>query len=723
MRIDLKKSKCRRTSRARQTPFATVVGLTIGFTLGWPLPADAHALRQGKLSRNELAAEIDELVDRAEDAYAAALTFAAGFTKRAPQAVVPIVLMALNYQIGGHVPRHSIPFMCEQNPKVVVLTNVKQNSLPNADCLEVVNVGSSYQSSIAEMPWPAKAPGNQKVYFNRWYVLRDWMARTNTSQVFTMDSDAMMTLNITEFVSLNVLELSNHDMWIVYNPPRSSWPFALLTGRALKDITSFWNRMFQPDIWTSEFTGGTAPNDIIALGHYSHTAIGKPYPCWGYGADHALGTCDDSIAYGHAKVLDRLRKKGVRAKYPPGTLTLGAGGAARFVEGVVDNNYRHDPIQRYEMQKGKYKQLRFWRGQPQLKLRSQRWTSVWGYILEDETEACMKHHVEHIHKARSCRCENWCCNKCPSEDTSDDNLTVWSLWRNDTRDLLVPHLRFYMEYWKAERLFLNIGYDVEGELLYATQTLDKLCGTVQKSRPMHEKLLSGATLTQWRCTAGQEINVLSYESGDPDRSQWGPLKGKLMSFYRKHHDETVKKMHVDCDEFFVPAFGDVASARKLNDFNYHMVMIKPHVGKRKWSKKFEWVDQPYYYRLRAIYAKQKYPHDNWDGNEPLLKLDRMSHSGPFKEHDVLRRSAKESPEEYRNALYTTHTMFHMSVPSEEMFETQKWFDQTTTNGARKEEDTKQHFKTFFLSPEKDFVVFEDNYLHRYFQYHSRRTDL
>ena len=61
-----------------------------------------------------------------------------------------------------------------------------------------------------------------------------------------------------------------------------------------------------------------------------------------------------------------------------------------------------------------------------------------------------------------------------------------------------------------------------------------------------------------------------------------------------------KKMYVDCDEYFVPAFGDVASARQMNNFNYHMVMIKPHAGKRNWSRSLEWVDQPYYYRFLAF---------------------------------------------------------------------------------------------------------------------------
>ena len=162
---------------------------------------------------------------------------------------------------------------------------------------------------------------------------------------------------------------------------------------------------------------------------------------------------------------------------------------------------------------------------------------------------------------------------------------------------LIPHLRFYLEYWKAERLFLNVGYDDQGEILSLTQILDAFCGQPQKSESVHKHILVGASLSQRRCASGQEIIALTYRGDHPHPSKWGPFKRKLMSVYLRHHDLTPKKMYVDCDEFFVPAFGDVASARRLDSFNYHMVMIKPHRSRRDWSKAFEWVDQPYYYRL------------------------------------------------------------------------------------------------------------------------------
>ena len=341
--------------------------------------------------------------------------------------VVPIVFTALDYQLFSHVPQYTIPFLCERNDKVVVLTNVPQQNVPNADCLEVVDVGSYYSPSVKEMPWPVHAPGNQKVFFDRWYVLRNWMRRTSTAQAFTMDSDAVMTLNITNFVASNAVNLRKHEVWIVYNPPRSSLPYALITERALSNITAFWNQMFKPNIWTQEFVGGTEPNDMVAMGHYSHTAVGKPYPCWGYGPEHLAGSCDDSIDFGHTKVLERLVEHGVRAAYPPGTLTLNSYGNAPLAQGVVDNNYRHDPIQRYVMHNGQ-KHLRFWKGTPQLERKDQSWINAWGYILEDETEACVGHHLANIRAKRTCVCMDWCCTIC-QEASAVRNKAVPSVTR------------------------------------------------------------------------------------------------------------------------------------------------------------------------------------------------------------------------------------------------------------------------------------------------------
>ena len=94
-----------------------------------------------------------------------------------------------------------------------------------------------------------------------------------------MDSDAIMTQNVTNIAQKNLQLFLQHELWIYYNPPRSSVPFAFLSLDALQDITKFWNHALASDVWTSEFVKSTSPNDMVLLGHYSHSAVGKPYPC------------------------------------------------------------------------------------------------------------------------------------------------------------------------------------------------------------------------------------------------------------------------------------------------------------------------------------------------------------------------------------------------------------------------------------------------------------
>ena len=113
------------------------------------------------------------------------------------------------------------------------------------------------------------------------------MRATQTKHVFTMDSDGLMVENITALVHNNWEHFRTHDIWFVWMPPRSSWPFSLLTLRAMNDITQFWNAVFDPskDIWPDDMVGGTSPNDMIAVGTYTHSALGgkPPFPCWGVG--------------------------------------------------------------------------------------------------------------------------------------------------------------------------------------------------------------------------------------------------------------------------------------------------------------------------------------------------------------------------------------------------------------------------------------------------------
>jgi len=325
---------------------------------------------------------------------------------------IPIVMIALNMHMN-HVLTKTIPVLCSKNDRVVFLTNKKQKFQMTAQvaCLEIVDISYLYNNVSSEMPWPRSASANQKVFFQRWYVLREWMRKTGVHMIFTMDSDAVMTQNITRLVFDNLNTIEEHEMWLFYIPPRSSIGCFLTSLAALEDITKFWNRLFLPDIWTSEFVTGTSPNDMIALGHYIHNAVGKPYPCWGFGPGRKDGSCDGSIDYGYTKILERLSLKGVKTKFSPGTLALNKTGQATLSAGVFDLTYTHDPLQRYEMKNG-MKQLRFLKGTPQFKLRSGSWITLWGYILEDAMEKCVDSHLKSITLHKTCVCLNFCCIQC-----------------------------------------------------------------------------------------------------------------------------------------------------------------------------------------------------------------------------------------------------------------------------------------------------------------------
>jgi len=617
---------------------------------------------------------------------------------------IPIVMVVLNTKMNN-VLRKNIPVWCVKNTRVVVLTNKKEEIVVSGktSCLEIVDVSEIYKRIQVEMPWPKGSQPQEKIFFHRWYVIRDWMRESRNNVMFTMDSDAMMTQNITALVAENLQTIEKNELWLYYNPPRSSGQCLMSSLAALEDMTNFFNQLLLTDTWTPELIKSKEPNDMVAIGHYVHSAVGRPYPCWGLSVGQKDGTCDDSMSYGHTKVLDKLASKGVAAKFAPGTLSLDRHGHAPFAAGVFDNNYRHDPLQRYEM-KDNSKQLRFWQGTPQFKLRTGKWMSLWGYVLEDEMESCVDVHLKHIIERTTCVCLDMCCRQCMPEEVG--KLTVWSLWKNNFAIFLAMHVKFYVEYWKADSLFLNVGCDGKVRRSEDVQTiLRATCGS-RVQTVAAERVGPDAFVDRFTCLFGQ-VDVLYYQSeynltGDPELH--ANQKKKLMRFYDLSYDSTPRKMYVDHDEFFVPADGDV-SVRSQEQMVYHIVDVKPVYGVRDWSAPLEWVDQPYYYRMR--YLKKTYPHDNWDGSLTFSTLDRRSHIGPFKEHDGLRACALGGPVAYAGCVRNYNIMYHFSVHDEEYFMNSKHFDQTTEDGTMKPATT---FPDYFVGPEKDFVVFKDEFL-------------
>mmetsp|Transcript_30236 Transcript_30236/g.76640 ORF Transcript_30236/g.76640 Transcript_30236/m.76640 type:complete len:246 (-) Transcript_30236:449-1186(-) len=243
------------------------------------------------------------------------------------------------------------------------------------------------------------------------------MRRTGTQRIFTMDSDAIITANISELAASDAPAMARADIWLVYAPPRTAMPFVFITLAALEDVTAFWTRMLQPDVWLPKHVGGTKPNDMIAMGHYVHTNVGPPYPCWGLSGAQPKLRCGDgngsytTLDYGIPDILHAIRRVGLTANFRTETLGLGAGGRVPLDAGIVDGNYRDDALQMFAMV-NQQKQIRFVNGSAQLLLRSGKWVPTWGYVMEDKAERCAGIHVRRISSRASCRCENWCCRRC-----------------------------------------------------------------------------------------------------------------------------------------------------------------------------------------------------------------------------------------------------------------------------------------------------------------------
>ena len=248
-----------------------------------------------------------------------------GIHLESPTEQIPLVYIILNYKLSFILK--TIPFICQFHDKIVLLTNSQFDSFWKSTCVEVVDISNLYDIADKEFNFPPGAAHGQKIFFTRWYVLRRWMDATGTNQIFTLDSDGLIFRNITSLVRANADVFCRSALWLIYQPPRTSMQFFLITLPALADVTDFWKRMLQPDIWSSEYVEGTSPNDMIAMGHYIHAAIGRPYPCWGLNRENPAylsspGTCDNYNAYAWTKILDRLSEKKVLAAFKPETLTL-----------------------------------------------------------------------------------------------------------------------------------------------------------------------------------------------------------------------------------------------------------------------------------------------------------------------------------------------------------------------------------------------------------------
>mmetsp|Transcript_2147 Transcript_2147/g.4393 ORF Transcript_2147/g.4393 Transcript_2147/m.4393 type:complete len:900 (+) Transcript_2147:148-2847(+) len=343
----------------------------------------------------------------------------------------PIVFIGLNYEMGNGASAKIIPFLCHKNERIIILTNTAQPAAESGSlgqCVETVNIADTYERSVSEMPYDTRIDGFkevQKVFYDRWYVLRDWMRATNTEWVFTMDSDTIMTLNMADFFRDNFEVLSQRKYWVAYEPPRSTFAESLLTLDFLNDVTSFWNilhRLEEPRFWSEQdnkdmHLSRSGYNDMLSLGHYIHLSEGPGMEkCWGWEDESSREPSSCSTGYGYKPILERLRLHGVQARYKPGSFLFNETQHSEISDaiGVADKNYMHDPMNFFEMKGGGrgQKQLRFDYGKPQMLLKNGSWYPIWAYILEDGMERCVDSHLERILQQRTCTCTDFCCNSC-----------------------------------------------------------------------------------------------------------------------------------------------------------------------------------------------------------------------------------------------------------------------------------------------------------------------
>lgn len=329
---------------------------------------------------------------------------------------VPIVLIAMNQRIQTSMLVHTLPFMCLRNDAIVVLTNVQDNLRYASDCINIIDVSDKLQNIKSSIQFLSYVASKQQIFFIRWYILGDWMRSVNVDTVFTMDSDSVMTENITNFMHLNRHTLSKHALWIYQSLPRTTMAFAIIRKTALMDLLNFWNQILLPEIWTKEFRNDHEPNDMTAMGHYVHMRIAEPLPCWGLGPKRKNGTCE--YGYNIKKILQNIRNAGIEAKYSVGNLAFDAFKTESLSAAFVDVNCRNNDAQFYKMKEAR-KVIRFNSGNVELAMyrnynvdEQVSWVRHWGYILEDEYENCVLNHINFIKKKSSCICENWCCSKC-----------------------------------------------------------------------------------------------------------------------------------------------------------------------------------------------------------------------------------------------------------------------------------------------------------------------
>ena len=367
-----------------------------------------------------LALAVETVVGRLDEAAGRSLLVdAAPESSLPPQTTIPVVLLGLNYRFK--MEEAAMSLLCRHNSEVVLLTDTPQDSV-SQPCARVELLNASFRAkAVEQMPWRAEWPTNQRVFFERWYVLRDWMRSARLTRAFTMDSDTLLFANVTEVA--HELRWDSDDqtselIYMHYVPPRLASNAGQLVSLAfLDDVTSFWSNvmgaasLYQVPPWAAS----TNPNDMTLFGHYfhyAHYAATGSIECWPLKQTDPMRNCEKTD-YAMKSNLDRFKAAGLRARFAAASLSLNPDGQAA-AGCVFDNNLFSDPIDAYQMSSAEpsAKSVSFVAGTPHFRARNGKRVVACSYILEDELEACVTHHVERALAMATCACSSPCCETC-----------------------------------------------------------------------------------------------------------------------------------------------------------------------------------------------------------------------------------------------------------------------------------------------------------------------
>lgn len=319
---------------------------------------------------------------------------------------VPVVFIGLG-RYGFKMLQESAPLICTKNDIVVLSQRMyKPVACETLSMIDATMLESARRSAFR---WRSEWPGGQRVFFDRWYILLEWMRRSHTDRVYTADTDALVFENVSVIAQrIDRISPPESSVFMYFNPPRTSTNVGVFATRAfLENVTSFWNQVLDEDknLYRVPTVGrGTNPNDMTLFGHYFHyrhfLATGH-IDCGNRG-----GRCTTDYAnmgnmerFRTARILPGMNIHSLN-DFEKGELNAGC---------IFDTNlFRRDRARRLLHPR----RLKFVSGKPFYESVRGDLVPVCSIVLEDSLEKCAKEMVTLVKRRATCMCSNVCCRTC-----------------------------------------------------------------------------------------------------------------------------------------------------------------------------------------------------------------------------------------------------------------------------------------------------------------------